>query len=148
MLEVAQAVFFFWSISLCKHSESKQTHIRRPAGWRHECTLTHGPAYANTPTPDHAALPLSSRQGCTHVAAVTRVKSQASCSSSRSGRTLSHMSTFRQPSKCVFGALCLAGVGPMGRARPSLLLFILTPAYQLFCSTDVGGADVPPVRFM
>lgn len=51
MVKVTQAVLFM-SISLCKHSQSKQTHIRSPGGCRHECTLTHGHAYANTPTPD------------------------------------------------------------------------------------------------
>lgn len=34
------------------------------------------------------------------------------------------------------------------RSSFSITQFILTPAYHLVCGTDVGGADVPPARFM
>lgn len=98
MVEVAQAGFFCQLHSA--NSQRKQSHIRSPGGCRHECTPAHGHAYANTPTPDEAELPLSSERRCTHTAAATRVKSQLSCLSTSSGWTLSkstHMSTFVHP---------------------------------------------------
>lgn len=146
MVEVAHAgFFFFWSISLCKHSESKRTHIRRPGGWRRECTLTHGPAYANTHTGGRRATfvlwtGLHTR-GCSHKWSHNR----PACPPVQV-EPCPCLQTLIQV--CVLCFVSGYGLTDGKSSSFSIAHLILSPAYHLVCSTDVCGADVPPARFM